>query len=369
MRLFREHREDTRRLPDYLPWYGLIGPRPGLILQKTEALQKTYAFRGPDLASSGVDELIHLTSRLNTVFSRGDGEWTFFVEAQRLQAPPCPSSKWPNPTTWIVDHERRQALQGGRPQLESSYYLTFVWRLAPDIQKRFTRLFYEQSAGNVENADTMRDVEYFLRTTEEMADILAGVCPEVVELDDAQTLAYLHSTISTNRQPVLPPIGGICLDALLPDMPFTPGDCAMLGDQYIPTAVVTNFPSSTAPGLLDVLNRLGIEYRWVTRWQRLPKEQAAKELAQYRRKFWAKRNGLVKLAKEQATKEESPLVYNTAINASADADQALQVLGADIASFSKLTISVTVWDPDYQAARDKMRAVKQVIQSHGLVVR
>jgi type IV secretion system protein VirB4 len=367
--LLNEHREDSRRLPDFLPWDVLIGPRPGLILQKGEALQKTYGFRGPDLASSGVDELIHLTSRLNNVFSRGDGQWTFFVEAQRLQAPACPPSTWPNAAAWIVDHERRQTARTVRAQLESTYYLTFVWQLPAEMQKRFTRLFYEETVPNVERADTMRDIDYFLRTTEEMADILAGICPEVVELDDAQTMAYLHSTISTNRQPVLPPIGGICLDALLPDMPFTPGDTPMLGDQYVPTAVVTQFPSSTAPGLLDALNRLGIEYRWMTRWLRLDKESATRELGAYRRKHRARRKGVFKYLAEQVTKEESALVDNAAVNASVDADQALQVLGADIASFGKLTITVTVWDRDYQQAREKMRLVKQVIQSHGLIVR
>jgi type IV secretion/conjugal transfer VirB4 family ATPase len=369
MLLFREHPPRSLRLPDFLPWYGLIGPRPGLILQKAEALQKTYSYRGPDMASSGIDELIHLSSRLNSIFMRGDGDWSFFVEAQRFQAPPCPSSRWPNATTWIVDHERRQNLLSEKLQLESSYYLTFVWQLPADIHKRFVRLFYEESAENVERADTMRDIEFFLRTTEELADILAGVCPEVVELDDTETLTYLHSTISTNRHPVLPPYGGTCLDALLPDMAFTPGDCPMLGEHYIPTAVVTQFPPSTAPGLLDALNRLGIEYRWVTRWNRLTKEQASRELGSYRRKHLSKRKTVWKMFGEHVTKEESSLVDNAAVNRSADADAALQVLGADLASFGRLTVTVTVWDRHYQLAREKIRTVKQVIQSHGLVVR
>jgi type IV secretion system protein TrbE len=369
MRLLQEHRSPTLRLPDFLPWYGLVGPRPGLILQKTEALQKTYSFRGPDLASSSMDELVHLADRLNSVFKRTDAGWSFFIEAQRIAAEPCPPSTWTNPAAWIVDCERRQNFHRGQNHYESFYFLTFVWQIPPEAHKKFARFFYEDSGADIERADTARDVEFFLRATEELADILAGVFPEVVELDDAQTLSYLHSTISTNRQPVLPPAGGICLDALLPDMAFTPGDTPMLGDHYIPTAVVTSFPSSSSPGLLDALNRLGIEYRWVTRWNRLTKEAATRELGIYKRKFWAKRNSLGKLAKEFATKEESPLVDNASVNKSADADAALQVLGAEVASFGRITITVTVWDRDYTAARDKMRAVKQVIQSHGLIVR
>ena len=46
----REYREPTHRLPDLLPWAALVAP--GVVLQKDGILQKTLAFRGPDLASS-----------------------------------------------------------------------------------------------------------------------------------------------------------------------------------------------------------------------------------------------------------------------------------------------------------------------------
>src|SRR5690242_7294477 len=48
MMSLREYREPTSRLPDYLPWAALISP--GVVLQKDAILQKTIAFRGPDLA-------------------------------------------------------------------------------------------------------------------------------------------------------------------------------------------------------------------------------------------------------------------------------------------------------------------------------
>ena len=58
----REYREPGHRLPDLLPWAALIAP--GVVLQKDALLQKTIAFRGPDLASSSSSELISTVARL-----------------------------------------------------------------------------------------------------------------------------------------------------------------------------------------------------------------------------------------------------------------------------------------------------------------
>jgi hypothetical protein len=47
--------------------------------------------------------------------------------------------------------------------------------------------------------------------------------PEVRWLDDAETLTYLHSTVSTRRQRVRVPETPMHLDALLADEPLTGG--------------------------------------------------------------------------------------------------------------------------------------------------
>ena len=113
------------------------------------------------------------------------------------------------------------------------------------------------------------------------------------------------------------------LDALLPDMPFTPGDVPMLGDHFLCTCTVSGFPSSTLPGLLDALNHLNAEYRWVTRYLCLDKAEAKALLEKYRKQWWSKRKGLWTMIKEEASKQEAALVDNAAAGKAADADAAL----------------------------------------------
>lgn len=363
----KEHREPTHRLPDHLPWAALIAP--GVILQKDAVLQKTLAFRGQDLASSSPEELMTSVARLNNALKRLGSGWALFVEAQRVAATEYPSSNWPSPAAWIVDLERRHNFQQAGTRFESAYYLTFVWRLPPDRNAKARTLFYNDPELRQPNEQTERDIDYFTKTVAELADIMRGVFAEVAELDDDDTLTYLHSTISTRRHRVRRPEVPMYLDGILTDVPFTPGDVPMLGDHYIPTCTIAGFPATSLPGILDDLNHLALEYRWVTRFLCLDKQDARAELERYRRGWWQKRKSLVTMLKEEATKQESALLDNAAALKAEDADAALQNLGEDIASFGFVTVTVTISDPSLDEARRKMQAVKQVIQSRGFVVR
>jgi type IV secretion system protein TrbE len=262
----REYREPTHRLPDRLPWACLIAP--GVVLQKDAVFQKTAAFRGPDLSSSLDSELVSASARINNALRRLGSGWGLFIEAQWFESSAYPRSKWSHPAAAVVDLERQTAFEQGGAHYESSYYLTFTWRLPPERSTRAAALFFDEGAGRTADESTAlsRELRHFQKAVAEIVDILSGVLPEVGALDDDQTLAYLHSTISTHRHPVQAPETPMYLDAVLPDMPFTPGDVPMLGDHFLCTLTISGFPGSTFPGLLDALNHLQTEYRWMTRF-------------------------------------------------------------------------------------------------------
>src|SRR3546814_2379440 len=62
------------------------------------------------------------------------------------------------------------------------------------------------------------------------------------------------------------------------------------------------------------------------------------------------------------TNEASVLVDTEAANKAADADLALQELGADYAGQAYVTATITVWDKDPNIASEKLRLVEKVIQ-------
>src|SRR3546814_9208990 len=63
------------------------------------------------------------------------------------------------------------------------------------------------------------------------------------------------------------------------------------------------------------------------------------------------------------TNEASVLMDSDASNKAADADAALQELGADDVGQAYVTATVTVWDEDPGIAAEKLRLVEKIVQS------
>ncbi|OSZ63281.1 conjugal transfer protein TrbE, partial [Sphingomonas sp. IBVSS1] len=154
----------------------------------------------------------------------------------------------------------------------------------------------------------------------------------------------------------------IYLDALLADEPLTGGLEPRLGAAHLRVLTINGFPTATTPGILDDLNRLAFPYRWSTRAILLDKTDATKLLTRIRRQWFAKRKSIAAILKEVMTNEASALVDTDAANKAADADMALQELGADYAGQAYVTATVTVWDADPRTADEKLRLVEKVIQ-------
>lgn len=358
-----EYRKRPALLADWLPWAGLIAP--GVVLNKDGSFQRTVRLRGPDLDSATQGELIATSARLNNALRRLGSGWALFVEAERRAAADYPQSDFPEPLSWLVEEERRAAFESDASHFESSYHLTLVYLPAEESRARAAKLLYENSPQ--EGVDWRERLTAFMAETDRFFDLLDGVMPEIAWLDDSQTLTYLHATVSTRRHRVGVPEHPFHLDALLADSALVGGLAPMLGDQHLRVVSVRGFPTSTWPGLLDDLNRLGFAYRWSTRFICMDKAEAEKELGRLRRQWFAKRKNVVALLRETIFQQESPLVDTDASNKATDADAALQELGSDQVAFGYVTATVTVLDADAGAADEKLRRVERAIQGRGFV--
>ena len=358
-----EYRKRPALLSDWLPWAGLVAP--GVVLDKDGSFQRTARFRGPDLDSATQGELIATSARLNNALRRLGSGWALFVDAERREAADYPDSAFPEPLSWLVDEERRAGFEEDASHFESSYHLTLLYLPPEESKARAAKLLYENT--RQEGVDWRERLTAFVSETERLFGLLEGVMPEIDWLDDAQTLTYLHACVSTRRHPVVVPEVPMHLDALLVDEPLVGGLAPMLGRAHLRVLSVRGFPTSTWPGLLDDLNRLGFAHRWSTRFLCLDKAEAESELVRLRRQWFAKRKNIVALLRETVFQQESPLVDSDASNKAADADAALQELGSDQVSFGYVTVTVTILDVDATVADEKLRAVERTIQSRGFV--
>jgi type IV secretion system protein VirB4 len=361
-----EYRSRADRLADHLPWAALVAP--GVVLNKDGSFQRTLAYRGPDLESATEAELVATAARVNNVLRRFGSGWALFFEAERVEALGYPESAFPDPASQLVDHERQASFDGDEDHFESRYHLTLLWLPLPDTQAGAERALVEQS-GERQGRDWREALASFIAESTRVLDLLAGFMREVRALDDEETLTYLHGTVSAKRHRVVAPDTPMYLDAFLADTPLIGGLEPVLGEQHLRTLTVLGFPSASRPGILDALNHQDFGYRWTTRFICLDKQDATKVLTRYRRQWFNKRKSVTALLREVVYNQPVQLLDSDADNKVADADQALQALGADYVSFGYLTTTITVTGRTAQEAEEKVRAVERIVNGLGFTAK
>ena len=353
-----EYRRTSTRLADFLPWAALVAP--GVVLNKDGSFQRTARFRGPDLDSAVQAELIAVAGRLNSAFRRLGSGWAIFVEAQRHAVGAYPASRFPDPASAMVDAERKADFEEEAAHYESSYFLTFGFLPPAEDAARAESWLYEGKAER--GVDAWEALRGFIDRTDRILQLVEAFMPECGWLSDVDTLTYLHSTVSTKRHRVRVPETPMYLDALVADQPLIGGLEPRLGETHLRILTIVGFPTATTPGILDDLNRLAFPYRWSTRAVLLDKTDATKLVTKIRRQWFSKRKSIAAILKEVMTNEASVLVDTDAANKAADADLALQELGADFAGQAYVSATITVWDADPRVAAEKLRLVEKVIQ-------
>ena len=299
-------------------------------------------------------ELVATTARLNNALKRFGSGWALFVEAERRAASGYPASTFPDALSWLVDEERRGAFEAAGSHFESNYFLTMTSLPPAETPGACRSLLLETE--DKSGVDWREQLARFITETDRFLTLFGGVMPEIGWLSRRR-----DSDLSARDGVESAPPGRRARSCrsiwmrLLADQPLTAGLAPLLGDQHLRVVTVRGFPTSTWPGLLDELNRLGFAYRWMTRFLFLDKAEAERELVRLRRQWFAKRKGIVALLRETIFQQESPLVDSDAANKAADADAALQELGSDEVAYGYVTATVVVMDASAAAAEEKRK--------------
>ena len=203
----------------------------------------------------------------------------------------------------------------------------------------------------------------FIDRTDRLLQLIEGFVPEADWLDDAETLTYLHSCVSTKRHRVRVPETPMHLDAILVDEPLTGGLEPRLG-QRASAHPHHHGLSRRRPIRASSTSSIGSPFPIAGRRGRSPstRRDATKVLTRIRRQWFAKRKSIIAILKEVMTNEASVLLDTDAHNKALDADAALQDLGSDLIGEAYVTATLTVWDEDPRLADEKLRLVEKVIQ-------
>lgn len=359
----RPYKSKEARLADWLPWAGLIAP--GAVLNKDGSFQRTLEFRGPDLDSSTPSELMGASQRLDNALRRLGSGWCLHFEARRGPAGSYPASDWPEALSWLIDEERRQAFDFAGRRFESRYFLTLTFLPPSETAGKLEAALFDPSGPSV--VDYKACLDRFLEQTQGLKDLLDLVFVETRFLSDAETVTFLHGAISDRPHEIAVPATPFHLDELLADCPLLGGAAPMLGVKHLRTISVRAYVAETEPGLLDISDRLGISYRWVTRYLPMSAEEARREFERLRKRWFSKRKGMLTLLGEALFKEEATLLDNDAANQAADSDAALQELQGAGCGAGYVTLTITLCEEDIQKLDQAVRAVQQAADGLGFV--
>ena len=355
-----EHKKHPDRLSDHLPWAMLVAP--GIVFNKNGSFQTTFCFRGPDLDSATDAELVVTTAQINNTLKRLTGGWAIYADSHRRRDTSYPDTVWPDALTHLLDEERRLRFQGDR-YFDSSRYLTLVYLPPGDVTNRVARWFYE---GGDEISTSYGDqLSLFTKTRDDIVHLLSGVLKEIRVLSDDELCTYLHACISPRSHAVRAPAIPAYLDSALPDAPLTGGFAPRLGDYHVQVLSIGGFPNTSTPGILDVLNRLDFDYRWVTRFIFLDKTDAERQLRGYWQRWLSARQSFIALIREAVTGTGTAIQNTDALNRAADADAALQELSGDLVAYGYFTQSIVLLDRDLKRLKAKQSVLEQAIQGRG----
>jgi type IV secretion system protein VirB4 len=356
--------ENAGFLYQHLPWNFITKFHEGVVVQKDGILQRTFAYRAPDIDSSDAFEVNTLAIRVNDFAKRLGSGWAFQLEAQRFYTQEYPQAGFDLLAPYLVDREREAAFRSAGRHFDSSYYLTFIWRPPSEGVKKLTAMFVQSGGADGGASGIKQNVEFFVNETDAVAGILANDML-LAPLDNEQTVAYLHSSVSFNRHPIRFPHTQIFLDRILPDTPLVTSLTMRLGGQFMPIIAVNDFPDETYPAILDSLARAPLEYRWVSRYICLDKEDGKKEAQKKEKSHRGSRKTFFQTFAESTSGEASHAVNHGAGVKESDSIQAGIEIETDQAALGYLTTCVCVWDGSLKAAQKKADIVKNIINSSG----
>ena len=353
----------TGYLYRHLPWNFVTKFHEGVVVQKDGLLQRTFAYRAPDTDSSDAAGVNGLSLRVADFAKRLGNGWAFHLEAQRFQLRDYPSADFDSVPPLLIDRERESAFMAAGRHFDSSYFLTFTWRPPTESVRKLTAMFV-RAGGTGEGGDIGQNVAFFVAESDAAASLLAGDL--ILEpLDNARTVAFLHSSVSMNRFPVRFPHTRIFLDRVLPDTELVTSLTMRLGDSFIPIVGVNDFPDESYPAILDGLNRARLEYRWVTRYICLSKEEGAREARKKEKSHRGSRKTFLQTFAEATSGEQARTLNHGAGVKEDDSIEAGVEIDTDRASLGFITTCVMVWDADLNTAREKAAVVKTIINAAG----
>lgn len=353
-----------------LPWAFISEYETGIVVQKNGLLQRTFAFRGPDLESESPLYLNDICLYINDIIKSLGNGWAFHFEMNHHETKDYMGTEFSNVAAFLIDKEREFTYQSYGTHYDTNYYITIIYEAPIEISKKISNIFIKESSSGFESS-----IKSAIETLKSVSDdifMLLSKKMVIVPLNNHETMEFLKNSISRNKHPIhypkntkddpLPPF---FIDHVLPDQVLENGMILKLGEYFIPIITINAFPSKTYPAMLDALNSAKIEYRWTARFICMDKQTAISTIHKQSDKYFGQRESWKHTLRKMWNKEDSGRINQAAVARGNETDAAEIDIESDTTSLGFYTSSLMVWDTSLKKAKLKMKELKSIINSSG----
>lgn len=371
------YRDTRASFSSLLNW--AICPAPGVIGGKDGSWMASWWFRGEDNDAATPDQLETLSQQLNIALRRFGNGWMLNVDVIRSESIGYPSHvSFPDKISFLIDQERRVHYHREATHFDSRYVVSLTY-LPPRRRGRLFEFFY---SGDKDPQTTYSDAaverlwQGFQAKIVDFERSLAGVgriqrmLPYTVRTDDGATatfdpqLSYLEYCVSGRWRPVRLPEIPMFVDEVIARVPLVTGFRPRIGRNIVATVAIDGYPASSTPGVLTALDRLGMPYRWATRFIALDRDDAQSVMKKFQR-YWSQK----KTDFRAQIAGTGGIVDRDAAKMDYEIGDALEDLSRGGAQFGFYTSSVVIMGRDEEEVEVRAGQVVTMIENLGFGAR
>lgn len=379
---------------DYVTW--LAPTDNDVIINANGTIQKTWIFEGKDGSSMTEDEQTIYYVGLNNLFKRLKTGYMLFTEMQKRKTDESDPSVFDVPLLNELEASREKSLSK-TVLYKNTYYLTIVFKPGNEALQKVSKLLdtsNEELITKIKNTwkdyrETMKSSDADVRRWEASAEstienikvlegkfldecdaLVRGLSQYFTDIRPAtreETMTYLHSTIS-DRYFRVKTSPSMFVSEMLSDSVFLGGREPKLGDKYVGVIGIKDLPASTQGFMLSRLNAMSSEYRFVTRYLPLSKEDAVAELKSIEKKFSDTKKSFWTIlweAKDHITTDRVDNVESE--QGEEETQEAEALLAADEFGVGYLNMNIVLLNKNRERLNEDLTEIRSLVNDLGFI--
>ena len=365
----RTYRSTAPSLADLLHYAMLV--HPGTMLLKEGSLMAVWRYHGPDPDSSGTGDLAALASTINSALARVGNGWLLHADCIRKPAVDYPAANrmaFPDRTSKLIDSERRRQYQAVGQHYESAYYLALTWLPPSDNAARAMNMLIDDPVRK--EAKTLNQhIETFEHHIENTTGVLVGRL-KLERLEDGALLTYIHSAITGTYHPLALRTEYTYLDAVLGYADLVGGLKPQIGGKHTRVITTAGFPAAHYPGIISLLDRLPLTFRWNSRFIFMEQAEADHHLKIYSRNWFQKRHTFMdSVTRAFGVPATDANPNRHALRQTDDAEEAISENNDGTVRYGYYTVAVVVMDDAQDVADESAKMISNALMERGFPAR